>query len=40
MRHTNIKMTGVYTHLDVQDVAEGINHIPDFLNEKKNEDEK
>jgi integrase len=40
MRHTNIKMTGVYTHLDVQDVAEGINHIPDFLNEKKNEDKK
>jgi hypothetical protein len=40
MRHSNIKQTGIYTHLDIQDVAEGINRIPGFLNEKENENEK
>jgi integrase len=40
MRHSNIKQTGVYTHLDIEDVAEGINRIPGFLNEKKTEDGK
>jgi integrase len=34
MRHANIKETGIYTHLDIEDVAEGINRIPDFLNKK------
>ncbi|MDR0609170.1 MAG: site-specific integrase [Planctomycetaceae bacterium] len=36
MRHANIKETGVYTHLDIQDVAEGINRIPGFLSETEN----
>jgi integrase len=40
MRHKNIKQTGVYTHLDIEDVAEGINRIPGFLNENKKEDGK
>jgi integrase len=40
MRHGNTKMTEIYTHLDMQDVAEGVKRIPGFLNEKKKEDEK
>jgi integrase len=41
MRHANIKETiGIYTHLEIQNIAEGVNRIPGFLNEKKNEDEK
>jgi integrase len=40
MRHGNIKQTGVYTHLDIEDVAEGINRIPGFLDENKNDDGK
>jgi integrase len=35
MRHSDLKLTmEVYTHLDVQDVAQGVNQIPNFLNEK------
>jgi integrase len=38
MRHSDIRMTmGVYTHLELGDIAEGINRIPDFLNKKNNE---
>ena len=40
MRHGNIKQTGIYTHLDIEDVAEGINRIPGFLNENKKENKK
>jgi hypothetical protein len=40
MRHGNIKQTGIYTHLDIEDVAEGINRIPGFLNGNKTEDKK
>jgi integrase len=40
MRHSNIKQTGVYTHLDIEDIAEGINRIPGFLNEQKTENRK
>jgi site-specific recombinase XerD len=40
MRHSNIKLTGIYTHLDIQDVAEGVNRIPNLLNENKKENEK
>jgi integrase len=33
MRHSDIRMTmNLYTHLDLDDVAEGVNRIPDFLN--------
>jgi integrase len=38
MRHSDIRMTmGVYTHLELENIAEGVNRIPDFLN-KKNEE--
>jgi integrase len=40
MRHKNIKQTGIYTHLDIEDVAEGVNRIPGFLNENKTENKK
>jgi hypothetical protein len=47
MRHADGRMTsGVYTHLQLQEIAEGVNRIPDFLNktnnkkENKKEDEK
>ncbi|MDR0337663.1 MAG: site-specific integrase [Planctomycetaceae bacterium] len=41
MRHANMRETmGIYTHLEIQDVAEGINRIPGFLNENKKENEK
>jgi hypothetical protein len=40
MRHSNIKQTGVYTHLDIEDIAEGINRIPGFLNEQETENRK
>jgi integrase len=41
MRHSDVKLTmGVYTHLDVQDVAQGVNQIPNFLNENIKENEK
>jgi hypothetical protein len=36
MRHADGRMTcGVYTHLQLQEIAEGVNRIPDFLNNKK-----
>jgi integrase len=41
MRHSDIRMTmKVYTHLETSDIAEGINRIPDFLNDKKKDDNK
>lgn len=35
MRHSSIDMTMNYTHADVSAVAEGINRLPDFLNENE-----
>jgi len=34
MRHSDIRLTmNVYTHLELNDVAKGVNRIPDFLND-------
>ena len=38
MRHSSIDMTMNYTHTDISSVAEGINRLPDFLEEKKNDE--
>ena len=39
MRHSDVRMTmNVYTHLELGNVADGVNRLPDFLNgEKKDE---
>ena len=41
MRHSDVRMTmNVYTHLELGNVADGVNRLPDFLNsEKKDGDE-
>ena len=34
LRHSDIRLTmNVYTHLELDDVAKGVNRIPDFLND-------
>lgn len=41
MRHSDIRLTmNVYTHLELNDIAEGVNRLPNFLNEKKDEEAK
>jgi hypothetical protein len=41
MRHADGRMTsGVYTHLQLQEIAEGVNRIPDFLNNKNEKGER
>ena len=41
MRHSDIRLTmNVYSHLELNDIAEGVSKLPDFLSETKESDEK